>query len=216
MAHNRLHDDTLEYRQSLLESTGPIRYVLDQPKQGITGFTADPRITTQGFPVNTCNGVPLVDADSELMGITRKYGKCDQAKYNPHRDAIKCTTERQGTFIPDMDTEDCRLSNPPCTLRCTGWNRFEWLCKDPQDTALEPFASAVDYRRVAKDNHRPLIDKPMIDSVLPNPVGSSDKLSQVDVGLDIQQALASFPELPVMQHWRDAGEIRRIYGCQSR
>ena len=33
----------------------------------------------------------------------------------------------------DMPTaEETRQSNPPCNLRGTGWNRWEWLCKNPQ------------------------------------------------------------------------------------
>ena len=39
-------------------------------------------------------------------------------------------------YIP---AEDTRLSNPSCNLRGTGWNRWEWLCLNPQDRVEIPF-----------------------------------------------------------------------------
>ena len=55
--------------------------------------------------------------------------------------------------------EDTRLSNPPCTLRGTGINRFDPLCWNPQDKALEPWTrrGGTSYRIVVKDNHRPCL-----------------------------------------------------------
>jgi hypothetical protein len=220
MAHNRLKDDLDEYRQALLEGTGPSRYVMNTPMRvrdkGVA-VTADPRVSTQGLPVALC-GMPLVEIDSELLGITRRYAKCDAAKFDPRRDSLQCNTRP----LPDigvsseLDTEDCRLSNPPCTLRGTGINRFEWLCRDPQDTALVPFGIPSEDRRIAKDNHRPLIDNPIRDQALPPEpaAGFAPSAAGVEVGLDIEKAIAAYPPLLTMQHWRDAGEVRRIYGCQ--
>ena len=55
--------------------------------------------------------------------------------------------------------EDTRLSNPPCTLRGTGVNRFDPLCWNPQDRAVEPwrYRDGTAYRLVVKDNHRPCL-----------------------------------------------------------
>ena len=60
-----------------------------------------------------------------------------------------------------MFTEDCRLSNPPSTLRGTGWNRWEWLCKDPQDRVIEPFDFQINTKILSKDNHRPCVPRPV-------------------------------------------------------
>ena len=222
---DRLRDDVAAYRQNVLESTGPSRYTLNRPTRAFTrdSVTLDPRVTTQGLPVWRCKGQPLVDVDSDLLGITRRAGACNAAKYSPRRDG-KCNlvpSASKHIHVTDMDTEDCRISNPPCTLRGTGINRFEWLCRDPQEKALAPFPRApVNYRAVAKDNHRPLIEDPIRDAALPpQPAAAhnSAPYSSVNVGKDIQAAIASFPEMPVMQHWRDAGEIRRIMGmCACR
>ena len=220
MAHNRLRDDVDEYRQALLQGTGPSRYVLNKPmdvRRAGARVTADPRVSTQGLPVSLC-GMPLVDVDSELLGITRRYAKCDAAKYDPRRDKLKCDAmpSRDDGAASELDSEDCRLSNPPCTLRGTGINRFEWLCRDPQERALVPFGIPSEDRRVAKDNHRPLIENPIHDrSLPPEPAtGFTPSAAGVEVGVDIETAIAAYPPLLTMQHWRDAGEIQRIYGCQ--
>jgi hypothetical protein len=60
--------------------------------------------------------------------------------------------------------------NPPCTLRGTGWNRWEWLCRNPQDNALMPFDAYVDTSLVIKDNHRPTLACP-IDQAIAMPPG---------------------------------------------
>jgi len=70
-------------------------------------------------------------------------------------------------------TEDTRLSNPPCTLRSTGWNRWEWLCWNPQDRAEIPFQWNTSYRTVVKDNHTPIIEEPLDQSAL-MPNGNTD------------------------------------------
>lgn len=68
--------------------------------------------------------------------------------------------------MPDCTTvvEDTRTTNPPCTLRGTGFNRWEWLCKNPQSSVV-PFSEAarwgVSNRIVVKDNHRPCIPTPV-------------------------------------------------------
>ena len=61
-------------------------------------------------------------------------------------------------FVPPEDT---RTSNPACNLRGTGWNRWEWLCLDPQERIEMPFDYNIDNRIIVKDNHRPCIPTPV-------------------------------------------------------
>ena len=60
-----------------------------------------------------------------------------------------------------MSVDDTRLSNPPCNLRGTGINRWEWLCLNPQDRVEMPFDYNVSNRIVVKDNHRPCVPTPL-------------------------------------------------------
>jgi hypothetical protein len=46
-------------------------------------------------------------------------------------------------------------------LRGHGWNRWEWLCHDPQENVSRPFEWNVSNRILVKDNHRPCIPKPL-------------------------------------------------------
>ena len=67
------------------------------------------------------------------------------------------------THFKDCDVaprEDTRLSNPINNLRGTGWNRWEWLCLNPQERVLMPFDHAIN-RIVVKDNHRPCVPTPI-------------------------------------------------------
>ena len=68
-----------------------------------------------------------------------------------------------------FDVEDTRLSNPPNTLRGTGWNRFEPLCLNPQDQVLFPGEIQIPTRIVAKDNHRPCVPTPAVNNMIPKP-----------------------------------------------
>jgi hypothetical protein len=104
-----------------------------------------------------------VDDSSELLGLNYKNTKCNADEYLPGRYEptgcnIKGAVKPRSCIAP---REDTRLSNPPCTLKETGINRWEWLCFDPQARAIEAFDRIpVNYRMVAKDNHVPCIELP--------------------------------------------------------
>jgi hypothetical protein len=104
-----------------------------------------------------------VDDSSELLGLNYKNTKCNAneylpGKYQPTGCNIKGEDKPRSCIVP---REDTRLSNPPCTLKETGINRWEWLCFDPQARAIEAFDRVpVNYRMVAKDNHIPCIEIP--------------------------------------------------------
>ena len=44
-------------------------------------------------------------------------------------------------------------------------NRWEWLCLDPQEKVLIPFDHNINNRIIVKDNHRPIIPKPLDQSL---------------------------------------------------
>jgi hypothetical protein len=50
--------------------------------------------------------------------------------------------------------------DPPCTARGSGWNRWEWLCQNPQEGIMLPFDNLVTTRLAAKDSYRPCIPTP--------------------------------------------------------
>jgi hypothetical protein len=115
--------------------------------------------------VSRCKDFHIIDVDSELKNIVRPATNCPTGKFMGEK---FCDLNHFPDCKRRSPTEDTRISNPPCTLRGTGWNRWEWLCRNPQENALVPFEYNINYRLVAKDNHRPCVPKPIDDDkVLP-------------------------------------------------
>tara|TARA_B100000795_G_C22799753_1_gene441221 strand:- start:2839 stop:3474 length:636 start_codon:yes stop_codon:yes gene_type:complete len=169
MSFNRLNYDTCSYQHSLAESVGPGEYMLTEPPNVTKScFPQSPQIRLQRQGVSVSQNMPLIDVDSELMNLTRPATNCPSRKYVPNgnqcnennriEEAKNNLEHGEDCFFP---VEDTRLSNPACNLRGTGWNRWEWLCLDPQERVLMPFDYNINNRLVVKDNHRPCIPKPL-------------------------------------------------------
>lgn len=171
MSFNRLPYDTGAYKQALNQSMAVGDYRLNAPQIECRGcFSKDPAVRQASIGGAVCKDTcAFVDTSSELLGITRHASQCPLEQFLP-----SCSNHQAACAIklypdcPQMPREDTRTTNPPCTLRGTGWNRWEWLCMDPQDKALVPFDFNIQYRLVAKDNHRPCVPCPMnVAEVLP-------------------------------------------------
>lgn len=174
MSFERLPYDPCSYEEKLRRSVGPGMYKLGTPASDCTAcdqdVPADPYLRWQNWGPGFCAPGSAVDVSSDLRGLPRKNTKCAADQYAPGKGVEnKCAaTGKRDPRKCLAPTEDTRLSNPPCTLRGTGWNRFEPLCWDPQEKALIPFEWNTSYRIVAKDNHKAIVDKPMDQSgVLP-------------------------------------------------
>jgi hypothetical protein len=81
------------------------------------------------------------EVESDLKGVGRPPSKwrTDTLLYNP------VTNEMNRAGLTDLPDENAtplnfnRLVNPPCTLRTTGWNRWQPLFHNPQATFETPF-----------------------------------------------------------------------------
>lgn len=167
MSFSRLPYDTCAYKHTLSESTGPGEYMVSTPNHCSPCFVPSPWIRVDGFGGSICPK-ELIDVDSELLGITRKQSKYPGENFLP-KDKPFCNVQHLRE-CNELDAETTRLSNPPCTLRCRGWNRWEWLCKDPQDNVEVPFDNLINNRLIVKDAHRPNIPKPLDQTLaLPDP-----------------------------------------------
>ncbi len=224
MSFNRLPYDTCAYQQVLTETIGPGVYQLTTPPNSCQPcHTFDPYVRLQSQGASLSRNTPLIDVDSEMMGITRNLTECPERKYIPSSDAaklcgahigggVKC--QKSAKLCVDHSknpikttncfkhTEDTRLSNPPCTLRGTGWNRWEWLCRNPQDRVETPFDFEISSRTLAKDNHRPCVPKPLDQHLVyptPNDSPICDKIEKT----------CGVPTGPPSVQWRDVDEIAR-------
>lgn len=138
-----------------------------------------------------------VDVESDLFNINRPTSDCPTKKYTPNCEPFSCSNQGEacgaGTIETCKDsknplrnswnrpgdnnlvnfpncffpTEDTRLSNPPQTLRGTGWNRFNPLCKNPQENITFPGQYNTPTRMVVRDNHRPSVVSPRVNDMNP-------------------------------------------------
>lgn len=182
MASASLRKDSCSYQEQLRRSVGPGMYVLDTPGNDCGAdcnrdIPADPYLRYQKYGSSACPPGKSIDDSSELLGLNYRKSHCSSSAYAPGKYSTKGACGPAGKSNPRSEcgvpAEDTRLSNPPCTLRATGWNRWEWLCWDPQDRALIPFEWNTSYRTVVKDNHTPIIEKPLDQSKL-LPTGQPD------------------------------------------
>jgi hypothetical protein len=174
MASASLRHESCSYSEQLKQSVGPGMYMLERPANDYEpcarDIPADPHLRWQSWGPGFCEPGTTVDIGSELLGLNYKSTRCSSSQYSPYAPSAQnaaslaqsqChangNTHPRACMAP---TESTRLSNPPCTLKCTGWNRWEWLCYNPQDTAIMPFDAYINYRIIAKDNHKPCLPVP--------------------------------------------------------
>uniref|UniRef100_A0A6C0BGP4 Uncharacterized protein n=1 Tax=viral metagenome TaxID=1070528 RepID=A0A6C0BGP4_9ZZZZ len=158
MSFARLNYDDCTYKHILRESVGPGDYMIGMPRVDCKNcYFPSPNIRIDHSGAGKCK--ELIDVDSELMGITRRATNCPLNKFLPSPSDF-CEA-KLGEDCMEMTAEDTRLSNPPCTLRGTGWNRWEWLCINPQEKVLIPFDYMINNRLLSKDNHRPCVQDPI-------------------------------------------------------
>jgi len=211
MSFNRLNYDTCSYQHTLAESVGPGEYMLTEPPNvSQPCFPESPQIRLQRQGVSVAQNMPLIDVDSELMNLTRPATNCPSRKYVP--DGNQCNEnhkleEAKNNLEHGQDcffsVEDTRLSNPACNLRGTGWNRWEWLCLNPQERVLMPFDYNINNRLVVKDNHRPCIPKPLdVAQSLP-PKSQEPKINNTIPTCGV-------PTGPTSIHWQDALNAKQV------
>lgn len=208
MSFNNLKYDTCSYKQVLSESIGPCEYQLGTPFISCDDcLSQDPQLILQRNGVSVAKNIPQIDVDSDLMNITRKLTNCSSKEFIPKfnvKGDIDNTIETKHFNDCNMPTrENTRLSNPASTLRGTGWNRWEWLCENPQKRSIIPFDFNINNRLVVKDNHRPLIPK-LIDQGVFLPTQNNDPIK-----VNIAQAPA-VPLGPVMINFNGSDIIREF------
>jgi hypothetical protein len=193
MSFSRLNYDSCAYTKSLNESTGVGNYMLTQPTNDCDEcFFESPYIRLAKSQVSKCSDKPLIDVDSELLGLQRTASKCTKSVM-PTCKTTNLKSCRDSKFL---SPEDTKLSNPPCTLKGTGWNRWEWLCENPQDFAEIPFTTGISDKTLAKDNHRP---------ILPTVTDTTNQLTD-DFSCMMDSYVMKGEEVPFV-HWRSCKEI---------
>lgn len=114
------------------------------------------------FPVNATtrlqesgaswvSGKWKTEVESDLKGIGRPPTKwrADKLLYDPRTNEINnLPLENSADEVFPLNFN--RLNNPPCTLRSKGWNRWEPLLHNPQNTFETPFDFFIPSRDIDK------------------------------------------------------------------
>jgi hypothetical protein len=130
-------------------TTGPGRYALGLPNHfGNAAFITDPTIRMQKWGASHDMSSTKTDVESDLRNLSRPSTKSSCG----HETTARTLTPMTEASFPQTHA---RLVDPPCTLRGTGWNRWEWLCQNPQENVMMPFEWGVQSRYAAKDGYSP-------------------------------------------------------------
>lgn len=205
MSFSHLAYDPCAYQAELSESEAVGKYLMDPVFSGDKHercFMPWINATANVNSVAVSSKYPLIDVDSELMGITRKHGRCRKVPNNSYAENSPLD-DCGDTFL---DAENTKLSNPPCTLRGTGWNRWEWLCSNPQDKAIVPFTTNIDNKLLTRDNHRPCLPTPIDKETVLPPDAANNDLCYTDHPVKFEGNTFKDEEVPYL-HWRPCCEI---------
>ena len=152
MAFTRFNYDKLRTEKLLQQATGPGRYMLNVPGNGLKPcFFEDPHIRLQKWGANlrhVVNGAPI-DISSDLDGRTRRVNKfCNSTEY-PNAGVVKTTAITYPTCA--AYTDETRASHPPWMYRDLEQTRWEYPLLNPQENVCYPFHNNVSTRILEKD-----------------------------------------------------------------
>ncbi len=145
--------DPFHQKDDMRITSYALRYQLNQPAANCpTVFPVEPTTRIQMSGDSWKQGRWRTDVESDLKGVTRLGQRvlCDDVLYNPNTNRITNTPQQHA---PDANFPMTfnRLYNPPCTLRETGWNRWQPLFHDPQETFETPFDTFIPSRLTDKE-----------------------------------------------------------------
>lgn len=143
-------------------STGPGRWTLGVPNAyGNAVFVPNPTIRQQKWGASHDMTSTKTDVESDLLNLSRPPTRTSCGQWDPTAPGA----QRQMTSMPEADfpMTFTRNDDPPCTLRSSGWNRWQWLCQDPQENVMVPFEWSVDSRHASKDRlHNTILAGPAV------------------------------------------------------
>lgn len=206
MSFTRNKYDAQNYNRDLFQTIRPGHFRTNLPRNECDGCL-NPNAHNASFG-NSIYNENLMDVDSELMGLNVKNTKCPEKDFNPERsnEQFKNSNKTHYADCPNFVGENTRLSNPTCTLRGTGWNRWEWLCQDPQDKAIIPFNIELNTSIMTKDDHRPCVPRP-VDQFTGHPVSQYNDPNVVMYNDQTIRNGVQNNELFADQSWKNCAQV---------
>ena len=154
MSSTRPKFDNFHQQDDMRITSYSVRYQLDKPEHNCpSSFPAEPSVRLQYSGASWRQGPWKTDIESDLFNINRLGNrvKNNDIQYNPETNKVNNTPIANAPDLT-LGVTYQRLYNPPCTLRATGWNRWEHLHHNPQDNFETPFDFFIPSRTQSKDN----------------------------------------------------------------
>ncbi len=199
---NRRTYDGCKTTDDLRVSTGPGRYAIDEPNKYCDAcFAPEPTIRQQKWGASLNSEFTKTDVESDLFNINRPSTRTVCNQYDPMNNKVN-EARKQTVSECSFPQTFSRLVDPPCTGRAVGWNRWEWLCDNPQEAVMIPFDNYITTRLLQKDQFRPCIPKPVDQNALlpaPSPMDfgsqfdSATEKGLAEFGKNVATALHQFP-----------------------
>ncbi len=129
-----------------------LRYYVNPPDANCpVSFPVEATTRIQKSGASWVAGQWKTDVESDLKGINRLNSRtwCNTAAYNPDTNRMN-NIPLQAAPDENVPLLFQRLTNPPCTLRATGWNRWEPLPHQPQLNYETPFDFFIPARLLDK------------------------------------------------------------------
>jgi len=151
MAFSRFSDDPCRIEKGLQESTGPGRYMLNVPGNGVNmPFNLDPHMRLQKWGGNRSDDI--VNVESELFSISRGANRDLIGDGYDHRYAMKIG--RPGYPLFHSQTDETRATNPAWTLRDMEQINVTYLPLNPQENVEMKFSNNLNTRNIERDNYK--------------------------------------------------------------
>jgi len=167
MSFTRQKYDSVCQVEAYQDSLYSGKYALETPVSCDPCYQSNPLIGLQknggSIAMNKKNLIfrGPVDIESELMNLNQVATKCKiRRRGNMPRS--------NGVFNPGktcyFPVDNTRLTNPSSNIRCAESIRLDYPFTDPQANVFFAGQSNVDTRMMVKDNHKPCIEVPMMES----------------------------------------------------
>jgi hypothetical protein len=152
-AFTRLRHDPFHQVDDMRITSYASRYYLNPPAANCpTTFPVHATTRIQKSGASWVEGEWKTDVESDLKGINRLGTniRCDTAHYDPDTNPTN-RIQLKHAQDENIPLTFARLVDPPCTLRTTGWNRWDTLFHNPQETFETPFDFFIPSRGLDKE-----------------------------------------------------------------
>jgi hypothetical protein len=153
MAFTRFNYDEARTKKNLQQSTGPGRWILNVPGNGITpDFIEDPHIRIQKWGANLRTNT--INLESDLKGINHPLsrdclGKDQFTNFNVPNQAISYPSNKI------LTVQQSRTTNPAWWYRDLEQVDWYYLPLNPQENTCFPFQQNLNTRILEKDYFTP-------------------------------------------------------------